>query len=338
MGKIWVNGLWVPISRAMVSVRSYVVNYCSSVFEGIRVYDLLDGAGTPTGERAVWLLREHIDRLYESASHPTFGMDTPFDREELVRACLQVVAANPGTDYLRPIVFRNLNPELGHAIGVNSHGVEITVVIAPIVMGQYLKKGRHHDGVTAFVTDVIRPRKHYPGQVKGGPNYGLYSEPACRQATAAGAGEAILQGEDDDGRRYLVDGPGANLFVILGNGIVVTPDTKHWNVLGGKTRAFILDEVLPLLGIEAVVAERLALSDFRMAHEAFFSGTAIEVDPITGEVTMDNGQSVLHEIGDGYAGPITRSIKRVVSGATHGRDDRFRHHLTVVSSSTVVSV
>ncbi len=336
MGKIWVNGRWVSIPEAVVSVLSYVVNYCSSVFEGIRVYDLLDDRGAPTGERGIWLLEEHINRLIESANHSTYGMDIPFSRSELMNACLQVVAANPGTDYLRPIVFRNINPELGHAIGVNSQGVDVTVVIAPISMGQYLKRGRFNDGVTTFVTDVVRPRKHYPGQVKGGPNYALYSEPACRQATAVGAGEGLLLGEANDGQMFLVDGPGANLFIVKDN-VVMTPDTKFWNILGGKTRAFILEEILPTLDVFSMESF-VSLETFQGADEAFFSGTAIEVDPITAVICHENGQAKLSTIADGYAGPVTRSIKRLISGATHGQDDRFRHHLTIVPSSRAVSV
>lgn len=322
MVKIWKNGSLMSRQEGAVDVLSYVINYCLSVFEGIRVY-----------EPGIWLLDEHLNRLADSAK--AYGMVVPYDLSELRQACLEVVAANPGVDYLRPLVYRDLNPSLGHAIGVNSAGVDISVVIAPVTMGQYNKKWRCNGGTAVFITDIVRPRKHYPGQVKGGPNYAVYSEPACRQATAVEATEGLLLGEDDDDQRYLVDGPGANLFIVE-KGTVVTPDTDYWNVLGGKTRSFILNEVLPSRHIP-YVQEHISIDRFRAADEAFFSGTAIEVDPITAEVRMINGERRLPVIGRGVCGEVTERIRTSVQLATSGQVERCRHLLTAVPHNVATS-
>ena len=57
--KIWHNGKFIPWEDARIHVLSHVVNYGSSLFEGIRCYD------TPSGA-AIFRLKEHTDRLFNS--------------------------------------------------------------------------------------------------------------------------------------------------------------------------------------------------------------------------------------------------------------------------------
>lgn len=54
--KVYLNGQLVPREQAVVSVFDHGLLYGDGVFEGIRVY----------GKR-VFLLKEHVERLYESA-------------------------------------------------------------------------------------------------------------------------------------------------------------------------------------------------------------------------------------------------------------------------------
>jgi len=58
--KIWFNGDLVPWDEAQIHVLSHVVHYGSSVFEGIRCYNTAKGP-------AVFRLKEHTDRLFDSA-------------------------------------------------------------------------------------------------------------------------------------------------------------------------------------------------------------------------------------------------------------------------------
>jgi len=55
--QVYLNGQLVPQEEAVVSVFDHGLLYGDGVFEGIRVY---------FGK--VFLLKQHIDRLYESAS------------------------------------------------------------------------------------------------------------------------------------------------------------------------------------------------------------------------------------------------------------------------------
>ena len=73
--KIWHNGQLIPWDDAKLHVMSHVVNYGSSVFEGVRCYQL------PTGP-AIFRANEHIQRLLDSAK--IYRIDVDFTREELV--------------------------------------------------------------------------------------------------------------------------------------------------------------------------------------------------------------------------------------------------------------
>ena len=96
--KIWHNGKLINWDEATLHVMSHVVHYGSSVFEGIRCYEL------PTGP-AIFRAVEHMQRLVDSAK--VYRMDIPFTRDELVRAMVETIAHNGAWPcYIRPVVFR----------------------------------------------------------------------------------------------------------------------------------------------------------------------------------------------------------------------------------------
>ena len=73
--KIWHNGKLIRWDDANIHVMSHVLHYGSSVFEGIRCYDL------PSGP-AIFRAEEHIQRLLDSAK--VYRMESPFTRDELI--------------------------------------------------------------------------------------------------------------------------------------------------------------------------------------------------------------------------------------------------------------
>ena len=97
---VWKNGKLVPWEEATIHVMSHVVNYGSSVFEGIRCYNTKRGS-------AIFRLDSHIERLFNSAH--IYRMQVPFTYDEVFEACRQMVVANEYHEcYLRPIIIRNL--------------------------------------------------------------------------------------------------------------------------------------------------------------------------------------------------------------------------------------
>src|SRR5947207_679507 len=110
--KIWHNGRFILWEEATIHVLSHVVNYGSSVFEGIRCYS------TPSGP-AVFRLREHIRRMLDSAK--VYRMDNlGFSAAQLAEAMLELVRVNNmDACYLRPIVVRDgkiHTPPLGASV------------------------------------------------------------------------------------------------------------------------------------------------------------------------------------------------------------------------------
>src|SRR5216684_9422245 len=83
--KIWHNGKLIPWDEAQLHVMSHVVNYGSSVFEGVRCYAL------PSGP-AIFRAQEHMQRLLDSAK--IYRIDVDYTREELVSAMVEVVKNN----------------------------------------------------------------------------------------------------------------------------------------------------------------------------------------------------------------------------------------------------
>src|SRR5438309_2281322 len=67
--KIWHNGKLIPWDEAQLHVMSHVVNYGSSVFEGVRCYSLPKGP-------AIFRASEHMQRLLDSAKIYRIDVDS----------------------------------------------------------------------------------------------------------------------------------------------------------------------------------------------------------------------------------------------------------------------
>jgi len=96
--KIWHNGKLIPWNEAQIHVMAHVINYGSSVFEGIRCY-------APGGTPAIFRLREHMQRLIDSAK--IYRIEIDYNLDQLCAAAVELVAKNGVWPcYLRPIVMR----------------------------------------------------------------------------------------------------------------------------------------------------------------------------------------------------------------------------------------
>ena len=92
--KIYLNGKFVERAKALVSVFDHGLLYGDGVFEGIRSYDGL-----------IFKLREHIDRLFESAH--TIMLKIPMSKDALVGVVKQSLRINKLHDaYIRLVVTR----------------------------------------------------------------------------------------------------------------------------------------------------------------------------------------------------------------------------------------
>src|ERR1700676_2477677 len=96
--KIWHNGRFIDWDDAKIHVLSHVVNYGSSLFEGIRCYELPQGP-------ALFRVNEHMQPFLNSSK--IYRMELSYSREELVNAAVELVQTNGLRHcYVRPIALR----------------------------------------------------------------------------------------------------------------------------------------------------------------------------------------------------------------------------------------
>ncbi|MBA3915333.1 MAG: branched-chain amino acid transaminase, partial [Acidobacteriales bacterium] len=256
--KIWHNGKLIPWDSAQLHILSHVVNYGSSVFEGIRCYNLPDGP-------AIFRLEEHAQRLLDSAK--IYRIDVDFGREELVSAIVELVKENGVWPcYIRPLILRGY----GEA-GVNPFNSPTEVYIANYSWGKYLGTDAEQ-GVDVCVSSWTRIAPNtLPAMAKSGANY-MNSQLIKMEAIVNGYVEGIAL----DINGYVSEGSGENIFVVR-NGKLLTAPLGN-SVLPGITRDSVLT-IAADLGL-TVVEQMIPREMLYLADEVFFSGTAAEITPI----------------------------------------------------------
>ena len=294
--KIWMDGQFVDWDNATTHVLTHTLHYGTGAFEGIRAYK------TPSGP-AVFRLREHIERLMRSCKILMIPMSYSVD--ELVEACVEVVRVNDLADgcYLRPLVY------LGYGeMGINPLNCPVNVAIAAWPWGTYLGDDGVANGVRMKISSW---RRHDPNAMPtAAKGTGMYinSSLAKVEAIKAGYDEAIMLAPDGK----IAECTGENLFIVKGNKLI-TPHVADAGTLEGITQNTV-ETIATDLGYE-VAYESLIRTDLYLADEAFLTGTAAEVVPIS---SVDD-----RLVGDGRPGPITKKIQETYFGTVRGEVVRY---------------
>jgi branched-chain amino acid aminotransferase len=297
--KIWHNGRMINWDDATLHVMSHVVNYGSSLFEGIRCYAL------PSGP-AIFRAAEHMQRLLDSSK--IYRIEVPFSRDELVNAMAELIGHNGAWPcYVRPIVLRGY----GEA-GVNPLNAPVEVYIANFPWGKYLSGAE--EGVDVCVASWARFAPNtLPAMAKAGANY-MNSQLIKMEAIMNGYVEGIAL----DVNGYVSEGSGENLFVVK-NGKLLTAPLGN-SVLPGITRDSVLqlarDMNLPIA--EQVIPRELLY----IADEVFFTGTAAEVTPIRSVDKI--------KVGTGTPGPITKALRNEFYAIVEGKKADRHNWFTAV--------
>jgi branched-chain amino acid aminotransferase len=292
--KIWHNGKLIPWDDAQIHVMSHVVNYGSSVFEGIRCY------APPTGP-AIFRAQEHTQRLLDSAK--IYRIDVDFAREDLISGMIELVKHNGVWPcYMRPIVLRGY----GEA-GVNPFNSPTEVFICNYPWGKYLGTDAAQ-GVDVCVSSWTRIAPNtLPAMAKSGANY-MNSQLIKMEAIINGYVEGIAL----DANGYVSEGSGENVFIVR-NGVLQTAPLGN-SVLPGITRDSVL-QIARELEIP-VVEQGIPRELLYIADEAFFTGTAAEITPIRSVDKIS--------VGKGVTGPVTKAVQKEFYGIVRGeKADRF---------------
>jgi len=300
--RVWFDGELVPWEQATVHVTAHALHYGSSVFEGIRAYEV---GGAP----AIFCLDQHVDRMYNSAK--IIRMDIPYGKAEMKQAIVDTIVANQHRScYIRPLVFRGAG-----ALGVNPLNAPVQVAIITMEWGAYLGPEAIEQGVDVCVSSWQRMAPNtLPAAAKIGGQY-VNSQLIVMEAKRLGCAEGIAL----DSTGYVSEGSGENIFVVNGD-LIRTPPASS-SILQGVTRYCVMT-LAEDLGYQ-LREERLPREVLYISDEVFFTGTAAEITPIR---SIDG-----ITIGAGSRGPITERLQVEFFGITGGKLPDRHGWLTPVS-------
>jgi len=296
---IWFDGEFVPWDEAKVHVLTHALHYGTGVFEGIRSYKCTDGTS------AVFRLKEHVRRLFDSAK--ILSIKIPYTEQEICDAIINTLKKNNLPEgYIRPLVF------IGDgAMGVHPSTNPIRVIIAVWPWGAYLGEEGLEKGIRVKTSSFTRHHVNVMmTKAKICGNY-VNSVLAKMEAVSNGYDEALML--DVDG--YVAEASGENLFIVRDSKIKTSPLGP---VLPGLTRDCIIT-IAKDMGYE-VTEQRFTRDELYIADEAFFTGTAAELTPIR-EV---DGRI----IGAGKRGPITKLFQQEFFKIVRGENLKYAGWLT----------
>ncbi|MFH1753179.1 MAG: branched-chain-amino-acid transaminase [Candidatus Omnitrophota bacterium] len=269
--KIFLNGKLVDKNNAKISVFDHGLLYGDGVFEGIRSYDGL-----------VFKLKEHLDRLFESAK--AIELTIPMTKEELIDAVIKTLNSNKLRDaYIRLVVTRGTGD-----LGLDPRKCkEATVFIITDKIVLYPKEF-YEDGLYIIIANTRRNLKEALNPQIKSLNY-LNNILAKIEAIREDKQEAIMLSHDG----YVAECTGDNIFIVR-HGAISTPPPDV-GALKGITRQVVM-EIAEKEGIP-VAEEMMKPEDLYCADECFLTGTAAEIVPVT---KIDS-----RVIGAGRPGEIT---------------------------------
>lgn len=274
MTQVYINGKLVDRQQATVSVYDHGLLYGDGVFEGIRVYG-----------GKVFLLKEHIDRLYESAR--AIRLEIPMTRSDLSAAVKSTVAANKLADgYVRLVITRGAG-----TLGLDPRKTsDPQVIIIADTISLYPPE-LYEQGLRLITASTIRNHPQALSARIKSLNY-LNNILAKIEGIDADCVEALMLNHKGE----VAECTGDNIFIVR-KGVLKTPPVDA-GVLEGITR----NAVLQLAREAGVPVEETTLTrhDIYIADECFLTGTAAEVIAV---VSLDG-----RTIGEGRPGPITRDL------------------------------
>ena len=296
---IWKNGKFENWNDSNVHILSHTLHYGTGVFEGVRAYKTEKGP-------AIFRLLEHTERLFNAASK--LNIKIPFSKEELnIIQCDIFNKNNLNEGYIRPIVY------LGNeGLGLRAKDLSVNVAVAAWEWPSYMDPVAKENGISVIKSS----HRQYENPLHSGNKIiGTYfsNTMALHEALDKGADEAIMM----DMNGFISEGSGENIFIVK-DGIVLTPTTNH--CLNGITRQSVI-KIARDLSIE-VKEKDMGYDDLKNADEAFFTGTAVEITPIT---MLDQTN-----INDGKRGPVTKILQDLFVSIVSGQNSKYRDWLTFI--------
>ena len=280
--KVYINGKLYDKADAKISVYDHGLLYGDGVFEGIRIYN-----------GKVFRLKEHVDRLFESAQ--AIKLEIPLSREQMVKAIQDTVNANNKRDgYIRPVVTRGAG-----YLGLDPRKTSDPQIIIIVDDISLYPPELYENGMEIATVATIRNHPAALNPRIKSLNY-LNNILAKIEGIQQGCLESLMLNHKGE----IAECTGDNIFLIK-DGALRTPPIDA-GVLEGITR----DAVIELAKEARIHVAEMSLTrhDVFIADECFLTGTAAEIIPV---VKCDG-----RPIGDGRPGPITRRLREAFQRLT----------------------
>ena len=316
----WHDAQVRPYGPLLLDPSAAVLHYAQEVFEGLKAYRHADGS--------VWAFRPqaNAERFQHSARRLALPELASEDFIASITALVQadvdwVPSGGEMSLYLRPFMFASEG-----FLGVRP-ATEVTYCVIASPAGDYFSGGVKPVSIW-LSSDYTRASPGGTGAAKCGGNYAA-SLAAQVEATAHGCDQVCFL--DAVERRWVEELGGMNLYFVLDDGAVVTPELTG-TILAGVTRASIID-IAADLG-HPVTERRVDIAEWREGAasgriaEVFACGTAAVVTPV-GRLTGDAMGDV--RMGAGSTGPVTAAVREALLDVQYGRvaDSRgWMHRLT----------
>jgi branched-chain amino acid aminotransferase len=306
----WHDARIEPYGPLSLDPATAVLHYAQETFEGMKAYRHEDGS--------VWTFRPeaNAERMVRSSRRLAFPeLDVP-DFVQAVDALVEVDQrwvpdpAGEKSLYVRPFMIATET-----FLGVRpSQHVTFMVIASPA--GAYFKSGVKP--VNLWLTEeYTRAGRGGMGAAKTGGNYAS-SLVAQQEASAHGCDQVVFLDAQDG--RYVEELGGMNMYFVLADGRIVTPETG--TILEGITRSSII-ELAGKLGHQ-VEERKFSIDEWRDGVtsgeivEIFACGTAAVVTPV-GELRWEGGTAPAPASTD-----LTMRIRQALVDVQYGRaEDTF---------------
>ncbi|PIU18059.1 MAG: branched-chain-amino-acid transaminase [Elusimicrobia bacterium CG08_land_8_20_14_0_20_44_26] len=269
--QILIDGRFFDKNDAKISVFDHGLLYGDGVFEGIRAYS-----------GRIFKLKEHIDRLYDSAK--AIMLKPPVAKKKMIQDIRKTLRKNSLRDaYIRVVVTRGAG-DLG--LDPNKCPSASYFIIADKIV--LYPKELYDKGLSIASVSVRRniPEALNP-RVKS-LNY-LNNILAKIEGTQRGVPEALML----NAQGFVAECTGDNIFIVK-DGVLITPPSSAGALMGITQETVIALAEKSGLRVKEELFTRYCIFT---ADECFLTGTAAEVIPV---VNVDG-----RIIGDGKPGKIT---------------------------------
>jgi branched-chain amino acid aminotransferase len=288
----YINGRWVPESRATIHIYDSQFMYGDAVFEMHRTFN-----------HQHFLLDEHIDRLF--ASMKSFYIPIDKTRDEIKHIFNELMRRN---------VAHFVNDEYRFMVNVSRGPLPIYKDVFKLELGDDWSKptwifndwplsktacylGHFYEtGVNAIITSQRQvPAQYIDAKVKNRSR--AHYKLADIEASHYGP-DAMALLLDDQG--FVAEGTGSN-FIMIKDGAIIIPELR--NMLRGCSMMYIIDVIATQLDLD-VIERNIMPYDVLEADEAMFTGTFVNMLPCN----RLNGRFLKGCVDQQPMGPITKLI------------------------------